>query len=207
MRRKTALFGGTFDPVHIGHTVVAIDAMKQIGAEKVVFIPAKRSPLKGFLPSAGDEHRLAMIALAIADIDNFDVSDCELNEPAPSYTLDTVRQFQNDYGDDVSVCWLVGADGVADLQYWHAIEELIDACELCIMYRAGCDRPDFAKFEDIWGRERVEKLERNVIETPLVDVSSTQVREALALGGDVSGMLHPDVAEYIRRHGLYRQQG
>ena len=94
--RKIALFGGTFDPVHIGHTTVAKDAARQIGVEKIIFVPAKRSPLKGFLPKANDKHRLEMISLAIAEEKNFEVSDCELIKPAPSYTLDTVRQFQDE---------------------------------------------------------------------------------------------------------------
>ncbi len=202
-RRKMALFGGTFDPIHIGHTIVAADAAKQLGAEKVIFIPAKRSPLKGFLPMGADEHRLAMIALAIAGNENFEASDFELNQPAPSYTLETVRKFQHDFASDVALYWLLGADGVDDLQHWHAVEELIDVCNLCTMYRAGCEPPDYSRFERIWGRRRVEKLQRNIIQTPLVDISSTEIRRRLAAGQDVADMLHPAVAQYIRRHGLY----
>jgi nicotinate-nucleotide adenylyltransferase len=205
-KRKIALLGGTFDPVHLGHTAVASDAAGQIGAEKVIFVPAKRSPLKGSLPKADDEHRLAMIAIAIAENSSFAVSDYELRKPAPSYTLHTVRKFQADYGSDAVICWLVGADGVNDLQHWFAIEELIDACNLCTMYRAGCEPPDFAGFEGIWGRRRVKKLQRNIIKTPLVDVSSTEIRERLATGGDVADMLHPGVLDYIRKHALYRQE-
>jgi len=205
-KRKIALLGGTFDPVHLGHTAVASDAAGQIGAEKVIFVPAKRSPLKGSLPKADDEHRLAMIAIAIAENSSFDVSDYELRKPAPSYTLQTVRKFQADYGSDAVICWLVGADGVNDLQHWFAIEELIDACNLCTMYRAGCKPPDFAGFEGVWGRRRVEKLQRNVIKTPLIDVSSTEIRRRLAVGGDLTDMLHPGVEDYIRKHALYRQE-
>jgi nicotinate-nucleotide adenylyltransferase len=206
-KRKIALLGGTFDPVHLGHTAVASDAAGRISAEKVIFVPAKRSPLKGSLPKADDEHRLAMIAIAIAENSSFDVSDYELNKPAPSYTLQTIRKFQADYGSDAVICWLVGADGVNDLQHWFAIEELIDACNLCTMYRAGCEPPDFAGFEDVWGRRRVEKLQRNVIKTALVDVSSTEIRERLAAGGDVADMLHPGVLDYIRKHSLYHAEG
>ena len=165
-KRKIALFGGTFDPIHLGHTTVAADALEHIGAEKIVFIPAKRSPLKGFLPRANDNDRLKMISLAIAGEKNFQVSDCELKRPAPSYTLATIRKFQADYGSETSIHWLIGADGADDLAYWYKITELIDACNLTTMYRAGCEPPDFAKFEEIWGHERIEKLQRNVIQTP-----------------------------------------
>jgi nicotinate-nucleotide adenylyltransferase len=205
-KRKIALFGGTFDPVHLGHTTVAADAAKHIGAEKIIFIPAKRSPLKGFLPKASDAHRLKMIALAIAEQKSFEVSDCELKKPAPSYTLDTIKQFQAEYGRDTLIHWLIGADSIDDLMYWHQIVELIDACNLTTMYRAGCERPNFAKFEALWGSQRIEKLRQNVIQTPLIDISSTEIRERLAAGRDVTDMLTPAVADYIRKHGLYQSK-
>ena len=202
-RRKIALFGGTFDPVHIGHTTVACAAAEHIGAESVIFIPAKLSPLKGYLPIASDIDRLKMLELAVAGRDFFEVSDYELKRPAPSYTLDTIRQFQSQYGGETSLYWLAGADGIEELAHWHEITELIDECSLAAMYRAGCERPDFGKFEPLWGRPRIEKLRRNIIPTPLVDVSSTKVRNRLAAGHDVTQMLHPAVLSYIREHGLY----
>jgi nicotinate-nucleotide adenylyltransferase len=206
VKRKIALFGGSFDPIHLGHTTVASDAAKHIGAEKIIFIPAKRSPLKGFLPKANDAHRFKMITLAIAEEKTFDVSDCELKKPAPSYTLETARQFQAEYGSKTSIHWLIGADSIDDLTYWYHIVELIDACNLTTMYRAGCEPPNFTKFESLWGCQRVEKLQRNVIPTPLIDISSTEIREGLAAGRDVTDMLHPDVADYIRKHGLYQSE-
>jgi nicotinate-nucleotide adenylyltransferase len=203
-KRKLALFGGTFDPIHLGHTTVAAAAAEHIGAEKVVFLPAKRSPLKGALPKASDDDRLKMIALAIAGDKNFQASDYELKKPEPSYTLETVRGFQDDYGSKVSIYWLVGADGVDDLPCWYGIVELIDECNISTMYRAGCKVPDFIKFNAIWGPKRVEKLQRNVIQTPLVNISSTEIRNRLATGCDVTDMLHPSVADYIHKRGLYQ---
>ena len=205
-KRKIALFGGTFDPVHLGHTTVAEDAARRIGAEKIIFIPAKRSPLKGFLPQANDQHRLKMITHAIAEKKIFEVSDCELKKPAPSYTLETIKQFQAEYGDDTLMHWLVGADSIDDLTYWYKIVELIDTCILTTMYRAGCEPPDFNKYEPQWGPQRIEKLQQNVIPTPLIDISSTKIRDRLAAGRDITDMLNPSVAEYIREHGLYQSK-
>ncbi|NIP22466.1 MAG: nicotinate (nicotinamide) nucleotide adenylyltransferase [Phycisphaerae bacterium] len=202
--RKIALFGGTFDPIHLGHTTVAADAAEHIGAEKIIFIPAKRSPLKGFFPKAGDIDRLKMIALAIADNKDFQLSDCELQRPEPSYTLETVRQFQAKCGGETSIYWLIGADSIDELQLWHGTTELIDECSLSTMFRAGCKPPNFAKYEDIWGSERVEKLQRNVIKTSLIDISSTEIRDRIAAGDNVNDMVHPDVVDYIRKHGLYQ---
>lgn len=205
-RKKIALFGGTFDPVHLGHTIVAAAAAEHIGAERIIFIPAKLSPLKDFLPRANDTDRFEMIALAIVGENIFEVSDCELRRSAPSYTLDTVRQFQSKYGGETSIYWLVGADSIDELAHWNGIVELIDECNLAAMYRAGCERPDFGKFEPLWGRRRIEKLRQDIIPTPLVDISSTTVRDRLAAGQDVTQMLHPEVLSYIRRHGLYESK-
>jgi len=203
-KRKIALFGGTFDPIHLGHTSIAAEAVKHIGAEKIVFVPAKRSPLKGFSPCASDEDRFAMIALAIAGDKNFELSDYELKRPEPSYTLQTVRQFQADYGSKTELYWLIGADSIDDLPHWYKISELIDECNLSTMYRAGFEPPDFSKFKAVWGRQRVEKLQRNVIKTSLIDMSSTEIRNRVATGRDVTNMLHPAVADYIRKRGLYQ---
>lgn len=200
------MFGGTFDPIHIGHTTVAADAAERIGAEKIIFIPAKLSPLKVFLPRADDNHRLKMISLAIAGEKNFQVSDYELKKPAPSYTLETVQKFQSDYGRETIIHWLIGADTVDDLAYWYKISELIDACNLTTMYRAGWEPPDFTRFEGIWGRQRIEKLQRNIIETPLVDISSTEIRDLIAKNSDFAEMVHPAVADYIRKNGLYKSK-
>ncbi len=205
-QKKIVLFGGTFDPVHLGHTIVAAAAAEHIGADKIIFIPAKRSPLKGFLPKAGDANRLEMIALAITGEKIFEVSDCELKREAPSYTLDTVRRYQVENGSGSSIYWLVGADSIEDLAHWYRTAELIDECNLAAMYRAGCEKPDFVRYERILGRHRIEKLQRNIIPTPLVDISSTEVRSRLAAGLDVTQMLHPAVLNYIREHGLYESK-
>jgi nicotinate-nucleotide adenylyltransferase len=202
--KRIAFFGGTFDPVHLGHTAVAAAAVEHIGAEKIVFIPTKRSPLKNFFPEVSDDDRLAMIALAIADNKKFQLNDYELRKPSPSYTLETVRHFQSEYGSQALIYWLIGADSIFELSRWYGIVELIDECNLCVMFRAGFEPPDFARFEDIWGAARVEKLRRNVIQTPLIDISSTEIRRRLAAGRDVAGMLAPQVADYIRKHGLYQ---
>jgi len=206
MKKRIALFGGTFDPVHLGHTAIASAAAEYIGAEAVVFIPAKCSPLKDFLPSVSDDDRLQMIALAIAGNKKFQLSNYELKKTEPSYTLETVRQFQSDYGSDTLIYWLTGADNIDDLPRWYGIVELIDECNLSVMYRAGYKPPDLARFTAIWGHQRVEKLQKNVIKTPLIDISSTEIRNRLASGRDVSDMLPALVADYIRKRRLYRSR-
>lgn len=202
--KKAILFGGTFDPIHVGHTAVSAFALEQIGAEKVIFIPAKQSPLKMFSPKISNEDRMKIITLAISENPNFELSDHEIKKSGASYTLETVRYFRSLYGEDVNLYWLSGADGLDELSHWYGILDLIDECNLSVMYRAGCEKPDFSRFTDAWGQERIEKLQRNVIKTPLIDISSTQIRDRLAKGMDVSAMLHPAVIDYIAKRGLYR---
>jgi len=205
-KRRIALFGGTFDPVHLGHTSVAAAAVEALSAEKLLFIPAKRSPLKKSYPIASDEDRFNMIALALEGNEKFEASDCELVKPGASYTVETVAHFQAKFGDEVSICWLIGADGIGDLPHWYHVEELLGRCELCTMFRAGFEEPNFEKFESLWGRGRVDRLRENIVATPLVDISSSEIRRRLGSGEDVSNMLAPAVAKYIRQHGLYGPQ-
>jgi nicotinate-nucleotide adenylyltransferase len=204
-KRKIALFGGTFDPIHLGHTTVAGAAVEHIRGDKLVFIPAKCSPLKQALPEASDDDRLSMIALAIENNDTFGLSDYELKKPQLSYTLETVRHFKAEYGA-ASIYWLIGADALDDLPHWYRVVELIDECNVAAMFRAGCDPPDFVKFEPFWGPERIEKLQRSIVPTPLIDISSTEIRNGLAAGRDVAASLDPKVADYIHKHGLYRSK-
>jgi nicotinate-nucleotide adenylyltransferase len=204
-KRKIALFGGTFDPVHFGHTKVAQVAVESIGAEALVFVPAKCSALKT-KPQASDRHRLNMIKLAVEDLQNFHTSDCELKRSAPSFTMETLNEMQKKLGRNAEIYWLLGADTIEELPRWFRILDIIDECNLACMYRAGFDPPDFSKFEHLLGHQRVEKLQKNIIKTPLVDISSTEIRQRCAAGQGITEIVHPAVAEYIRIHKLYQNK-
>ena len=199
---RVVLFGGTFDPVHVGHTAVAQAAKEKTGAERFVFILARKSPLKRLGPVAGDKDRVQMLELAIKERDGFEVSRWEIERRGNNYTIDTVRHFKQVYAG-AAVYWLMGADQVPELGRWYKVEQLIDECELSVMYRGGFEKPDFEIYRDKWGDKRVTKLKSNVIETPLVDVSSTEIRVRLARGEDVEGMVDEQVREYILARGLY----
>jgi nicotinate-nucleotide adenylyltransferase len=201
-KKRTVLFGGTFDPVHLAHTAVAAAAGDALGAGSVIFVPARRSPLKALGPEASDEDRLAMLQLVLSGNSCFNITDYELKKSGPNYTIDTVRHFKKQFEGD-EIYWLLGADNVDDLKNWYCITELLDECNLSVMFRGSFPPPDFTKYELLWGHKRIEKLKRNIIETPLIDISSTEIRKRLSSGRDVSGMLNPKVLQYIREHGLY----
>ena len=203
--RKIVLFGGTFDPIHLGHTKVAQVAAEHIDAQAVIFIPAKRSSLKT-KPQASDRHRLNMIKLAIKDLQNFHTSDCELNRSAPSFTMETINEMKKKLGRNVTLYWLLGADTIDELPRWYRVLDIIDECNIACMYRAGFDPPDFSKLAHLLGHQRIEKLQKNIIKTPLIDISSTEIRQKCAAEQDITELVHPAVAEYIKTHKLYQNK-
>ncbi len=198
------MFGGTFDPVHRGHLQVARAALAYLGADHIVFIPAAQSPHKQKPPVASGKERAEMIARALSDQPGVSVSDCELHRPRPSYTLDTVLYFRNQLGPEVALFWLVGADAVSDLPRWHRVDELLDAADIAVMYRAGYPKPDFGECRSAFSAPQIERLRKNVVPVPLIDISSTEIRRRLAAGKEVAHMLPPDVHAYIQSHRLYR---
>ena len=202
--KKIILFGGTFDPIHLGHVEVCVAAMDRIGAQQVVFVPARRSPHKNCLPTASDPERIEMIRLAIQGRPRLQVSDCELKRPEPSYTLDTVQEFRRQYGSRADLIWLVGADAVKDLPRWYRIHELMEACTLAVMYRAGYPKPDFTCCKETFSARQIHKLENSVVPVPLIEISSTEIRDRISREQEVKEILAPEVYDYIQAHGLYR---
>ena len=203
MSEKIILFGGTFDPIHKGHIEVAEAAAEKIGSTKIILIPARRSPHKKQKPAASDTDRIAMLKLAIANKNIFHISAIELNRAEPSYTIDTVRHLRQQFGQDCTFYWLLGADMLKDLPKWHKIDELLNECSISVMNRSGFDKPDFESLVNELSAENVKKLRENAIETPLIEISSTEIRQKLAQDEDTSRYLHHDVQNYIKRHKLY----
>ena len=144
-----------------------------------------------------------MVSIAISEENTFQVSDCELKRSDPSYTIDTIRFFRQTSPDDTQFYWLIGADMLAELPKWHEIDHVVDECNLSIMNRGGVDIPDVTALERLISSEAVEKLKKNMLSTPMVEVSSTEIRAKLAAGQDVSDLLDADVLAYIRENRLY----
>ena len=155
------------------------------------------------MPQANDQQRLDMIQLAIQDYEGYQVCDYEVNRPAPSYTLHTVEHFKETFGDNSTVYWLIGADAVRDLPHWYGIKELLDLCTVSTMHRAGCAEPSFASLELDIGPKRVSRLSRHIITTPLLPISSTDIRKRLQNHQSTETLLDPKVAQYIRQNHLY----
>nr|MBC8379096.1 nicotinate (nicotinamide) nucleotide adenylyltransferase [Planctomycetota bacterium] len=160
-----------------------------------------RSPHKSELPIPG-VHRLEMIRRAIESTPSFSVSDCELNRSEPSYTIDTIKYFRKKWPDAL-LYWLIGADQLEDFGKWHKVTELLDICRVCVMYRAGYQKPDFKRFKKVFSPEHITQLQQDVMQTPLFDISSTDIRRCLAGGKSVTEMLPDSVIQYIGEYQLY----
>jgi nicotinate-nucleotide adenylyltransferase len=202
LHKKIILFGGSFDPIHTGHLRVANHALRELAADELIFVPAHRSPQKTDFPTPG-HHRFAMIEKAIDGFGGFSVSDCELSRPEPSYTLDTVRFFRDQFGPDAILHWLTGADQLTDLKKWYCVCDLLKECRLSVMVRAGYPQPDFNRFKGLFPPACIEQLKSDIVRTPRIDLSSTDIRCQLSSGSVPPDALPADVLQYITRHHLY----
>jgi nicotinate-nucleotide adenylyltransferase len=186
--KKIAIYGGTFDPIHHGHLIVARDALERLGAEKVIFIPAKVSPLRKTAPVARDEIRLSMIQAAIENEPGFAADDCELRRPPPSYTIDTVEEIRRRKGD-VKIYCLIGEDNVGKLPKWRRFADLEKMAHFVVLDRTG-KQP--AHPYPVIHRK--------------IDISATEIRKRVATGRSIQYFVPSAVEEIIRREKLYLEQ-
>ena len=186
--KKIAIYGGTFDPVHHAHLILARDAVETLGLEKVIFVPAAISPFKKTAPVASGEVRLVMLRAAIKGQPKFAVDACELRRPTPSYTIDTVEEIQrrNDYAE---IYCLIGEDNVEKLRKWHRFTELNAMVRFVVLDRAG---------------------QRTSHSYPVIkrkmDISGTEIRRRVASRWSIRYLVPPTVEEIIRHEKLYLEQ-
>ncbi len=193
---KTGVFGGSFDPIHLGHLLIAQDACEAFGLDRVLFIPAAQAPLKSTAPGALDRHRLGMVAAAIEDYPEFEALDIELASGGVSYTVETIRRLSEERPGE-ALYLIIGADQAAQLDRWHAIEELAALAQFLVVERPGFD-PEARPSHDVKG------LRLHHIDGHLFEISSTEVRDRVAQGRRIDFLVHPRVQAYINKHQLYR---
>jgi len=203
MSKRIGMIGGSFDPLHFGHLVIAQDALEHLGLSAVVFVPAARPPHKLHLQQVAAEHRLAMLRLAVELDDRFSVSDLEIRRGGVSYTVDTVRGLKR-LQPDAEWVLIVGSDTLVDLHNWYKIDELLDLCEVATFLR-----PGESEVEGIVGKVQVAERHKkilldNIVATHLIGISSTEVRRRVAEGLSIRYLVPPEVEKYIFEHGLYR---
>ena len=183
---KIGLYGGSFDPIHNGHLILARDAMERLELDKVIFLPARISPHKLDRPPAPPEARCQMLSAAIADEPRFEMDPCEIERGGPSFTIDTVKSFQSRH-PDAKLYYFVGDDNLPELESWKDSAKLLEAAQFVVLSRAGM--PFLSEFPTI---------------TRHVEISSTEIRKRVARGLSVRYMAPLPVCELIEKLGLYR---
>lgn len=196
-----ALFGGTFDPVHLGHLHAARVGREALGGMGVTLLPAAR-PWHRPSPGASAAHRCRMLELA-ADGEGFSVSRLEIDRPGPSYAVDTLREF----GASAAVVWCIGDDALDALGTWYRAEQLPALCNLLVFERPGSARPRAPHGFEIVDTAADLAVRRSggvhFLAAPMLDISATVVRRAIAEGEGAEALLPRQVWDYIRRNGLY----
>ena len=197
---KIGVLGGTFDPVHLGHLMVAEEAGVSLDLSEIILVPAGQPLLKPSHPITPAEHRLQMLRLAVADRPYLRVSAMEIERPGPSYTVDTIAELRGQYDSKDEIFFILGWDSLAQLPEWREPPRLIKMCYLVAVPRPGFQRPNLEALEaSIPGiSQRVVFLEK-----PHIDISASAIRERAARGLPLHRLVPEPVAEYIRRQKLY----
>ncbi|MBI4201460.1 MAG: nicotinate-nucleotide adenylyltransferase [Chloroflexi bacterium] len=201
---RLGILGGTFDPIHVGHLIIAEEARVRLSLEEVVFIPTGQPWLKAVQPVSPGELRLQMVRLAVAENPFFRASALELERPGPTYTVDTLAAVHKEWGPGVEVYFIMGTDTLVDLPRWKEPRRFLELC-VPVVYA----RPNHS-------REAWEELERQLpglgervrrIETPLIGVNGTEIRRRVACGISIRYLVPARVERFIAEHGLYRAAG
>jgi nicotinate-nucleotide adenylyltransferase len=202
------VFGGTFDPIHKGHTHIARAVTAELNLEQLLFIPCAE-PVHRSLARASAEQRCAMIELALAGETRMRLERIEIDRGGPSFTVDTLRELSR--ASDDSLLLLLGADAFNGLGTWEAPDEILRLANLAICFRPGTevDRESYAgnRVDSAASLMACPAGAILLLEVGALDCSSSEVRAALEAGDMPLSCLHPDVADYIRQQHLYRRPG
>ena len=195
------VFGGTFDPIHIGHLLIAEEARLRLGLSQVIFVPAGEPWLKEHRIISSGEHRLEMIRLAIAANPFFRASTVDLERPGPSYTVDTLTDLGRELGEEANFYFILGLDALVEFSTWREPERIVQVCHL-----VAARRPE-ARDLDLESLDRsIPGISHRVIilDNPLIDMSSSEIRERVAKGLPITDLVSDAVGRYIREQGLYK---
>jgi nicotinate-nucleotide adenylyltransferase len=201
-KSKIGVLGGTFDPIHLGHLIVAEDIRQKLGLGEVLFVPAGRPwlKLKEEKPISAAEHRLAMVRLAVASNPYFKVSTLEIDRPGLSYSIDTILELKAKLGAGAGIYFIVGPDALAELHRWKDPARLVEICQVVGIGRPGHAQTDLHTLESsIPGVSQRIML----VDVPQIDISATEIRKRAAQGFSIRYLVPEAVEKYIAEHKLY----
>jgi nicotinate-nucleotide adenylyltransferase len=204
MVQKIGLFGGSFNPIHNGHLIVARSVAETLQLDRVVILPSRTPPHKSEDRSlAAGDHRAAMAKLAIEGEPGFEFSDHDLTCDGPSYTLNTIAHFRQAASLHAEIFWIIGADSLLELHTWHRVRDLAGACRIVTAARRGFDPGGLDQLSEVLDSPALDQLLADVLETPHIDISSTGIRRRALQGKSLRYLVPEPVLEYIARNGLY----
>ncbi len=202
---RVGIFGGTFDPVHYGHLLLAETCREQCKLDSVWFLPAAVPPHKQDLRLTSAQQRLEMLRLAIAGHDQFQVSELEIERGGVSYTVDTLRAIRADR-PEAELFLLMGGDSLADLPMWRETDEICQLAIPVVIRRRGTPEPDFRVLADILSEDRLREIREYQVQMPLIEFSSSAIRQAVAAGRSIRYQTTRAVETYIRANKLYAHE-
>ena len=195
---RLGILGGTFDPPHYGHLVLAENARTQLSLDRILFVLAGQPPHKPHQPAAAADNRLGMVEAAISDNEFFSISRVDLDRPGPHYTVDMLNLLRREY-PQVAFYFLMGGDSLAEFPHWWQAPAILQETMLAIMPRPGYD-PDLVVLEQVLPgiRERVTWLD-----VPYLDIASSGLRQRVRKGLSLRYLMPPAVKQYVSEHHLY----
>ena len=199
---RIGVLGGTFDPPHIGHLVIAAEAMEYLKLAQVIFAPTRQPPHKPNQHLTPIEQRLEMVRLAIVSQPRFALSHVDVKRQGPTYTVDTMRLLREQWGEHCELYFIMGMDSLATILSWHEPVELIKLCQLAVFNRPGFD-VDLEKLE-----KKLPGLSTRVIfiPAPSLDIAASDLQRRIRAGKPIAHLVPEAVAAYIKEHGLYRDR-
>jgi nicotinate-nucleotide adenylyltransferase len=202
--KKIGVFGGSFDPVHCGHLLLAQEALEGAGLDEILFMPTNIQPFKQTRRPADSIHRLAMLDLAIAENPAFSVSRSETDRSGISYTIDSLRLLRDELKADKELAFITGSDMFPNVEKWHEAEALLKEFALIVGLRPGDDAVSVCAYAAELGDRHGARI--SVIRNSMFQVSSSELRERVANGRSVRYRVPASVEDYMLRHGLYQMQ-
>lgn len=200
---RLGIFGGSFDPVHLGHLLLAENCREQARLDQVWFMPAATPPHKPHAQLADGQQRVEMLKLAIGGHESFAVSTLELDRGGVSYTVDTLEQIRAQHPVD-ELFLLMGADSLADFPTWRSPERILELALPIVVRRVGSPEPDIEPLAALANAERVTQIRASQVEMPAVGISSSEIRRRVAAGKSIRYWTPRGVEKMIEAAGLYR---
>ena len=201
---KLGILGGSFNPIHIGHLLIAEEVYNVHNLSKVIFIPVNLPPHKDVNGLVEPMHRYQMVKEATKGISHFEVSDAEIRRTGKSFTIDTIQFILNAYGNKCDIYLIIGADSLNELKTWKNIKMISEICKIVTINRPGYNIDALDDLENILSKDGVANIKKLMIHIPPVDISATEIRNNLKNGYSTKDWPPLAVNEYIKKHRLYK---